>query len=234
MPGLDSECEERLTRWTLGAQSALERGGVLPPFSTAVTDTPEGTDSALESDLSERGRLEPGGVALGVTEGGQTAGNRGTSLCTYCRRALEDSAGGSTVDSLWACISCPHGEQVHASCMLDRAERLASGHADPQPCVTCRSEWPERNRPPHPAEMVEDLPTPLLGGRWPAVEGAPQFAELIREDGAAAGKLRDDWLPRNFRADGENPWEEPNFLVLAVLLVQRCSYPTPKLSLIHI
>ena len=53
MPGLDSECEERLTRWTLGAQSTLERGGVLPPFSTAVTDTPEGTDSALESDLSE-------------------------------------------------------------------------------------------------------------------------------------------------------------------------------------
>ena len=71
-----------------------------PPFSTVVTATPEGTDSAVESDLSERGQLEPGGAALGVTEGGQTARNRDASLCTYCGRGLEDSTGASAVDSL--------------------------------------------------------------------------------------------------------------------------------------
>ena len=32
----------------------MERGDTLPPFSTAATATPGETDSALESDLSER------------------------------------------------------------------------------------------------------------------------------------------------------------------------------------
>ena len=181
---LDAEYEGRLTRWTLGVQRALERGGALPLFWTVVTATPEGTDSALESDLSERGQLEPGGADLGVTEGGQTARNRGTSRCACCWRALEDPTGGSAADSLRACIPCTQGEQVHASCMLDRAERLASGRADQQQCVSCRSEWPARNRSPHPAEMAEDLPRPLPGGKWPAVEGELQFVELIEEDGA--------------------------------------------------
>ena len=31
----------------------MEWGDALPPFSTVVTATPEETDSALESDLSE-------------------------------------------------------------------------------------------------------------------------------------------------------------------------------------
>ena len=66
--------------------------------------------------------------------------------------------------------------------MLDRAERLASGHADPQPCVECRSEWSARNRPLHPAELAENLPRPRPGGRWSAVAGALQFAELLEED----------------------------------------------------
>ena len=88
MASLHAECEKRLTKWTLGVQSTLERGGTLPHFSTAVTATPEETDLALESNLSKRVQLQPGGAALGVTEGDQTARNRGTSLCTYCRRAL--------------------------------------------------------------------------------------------------------------------------------------------------
>ena len=156
LASLDAECEERLTRWTLGVQSALERDDALPLFSPVVIATPEGTDSALESNLSERGQLEPGVAVLGIAEGGQTVINRSASLCTYCGRAVEDSTGGSAVDSLWACIPCCHGEQVHVSCMLQGADRLASGHADPQPCVTCRSEWPARNRPPHPAGKAED------------------------------------------------------------------------------
>lgn len=70
--------------------------------------------------------------------------------------------------------------------------------------------------------MAEDPPRPLPGGRWPALGGALWFRELVEEDGAA-GTLLDDWLPRIVRADGENPWEEPNLLVLAALSVQRCS-----------
>ena len=67
--------------------------------------------------------------------------------------------------------------------MLDHAKRLASGHADPHPCIVCRSEWPASNRPLHRAELAEDLPRPRPGARWSAVAGAPQFAELLEEDG---------------------------------------------------
>ena len=72
---------------------------------------------------------------------------------------------------------------MHAGCMLDRAERLACGHTDPRPCVVCSSEWPARTRPPHPAELGDNMPGPRLGGRRPAVGGALQFAELLEEDG---------------------------------------------------
>lgn len=163
-------------------QRALERGDAFPPLSTAVAAMPEETDSALESDLSERGKLEPGDAARGVTESGQTTHSRSASLCTSCGRALERATGNSVVDSLWARIPCPHGEQVHSSCMLDRAECFVRGHADPQLCFTCRSAWSARNRLPHPAEMAEDLPRPQSGGSWPAVGGALLFAEFIEED----------------------------------------------------
>ena len=59
------------------------------------------------------------------------------------------------------------------------------------------------------------------------MRGALQFAELIEDDGARLrqqrDKLRDDWLPRKIPADCEDSWEEPNFFVLAVPAVQRCS-----------
>ena len=78
-------------------QSASERGDALPPFSTAVTATPEGTDSALMSDPSERGQLEPGDSALGVTRGWLDREKQG---CTSPHLLT----GGSAEDSLWACI----------------------------------------------------------------------------------------------------------------------------------
>ena len=71
----------------------MERSDALPHFWTVVIATLERTDSAQEIDLSERGQLERGGAALGVTEGGQTARNRGASLCIYCGRDLEDATG---------------------------------------------------------------------------------------------------------------------------------------------
>ena len=138
--GLDAEREERLTRWTLGVQCALETDDALPPFSTAMAATPGRTDRMLENDPLHTGPAEQGGAARSAADRRHTAGSRGASPCAYCERALEEPTGYSAVDSLRALIPCPHGEQVHARCMLHRAERLASGHADLQPCVACRSE----------------------------------------------------------------------------------------------
>ena len=131
--------------------------------------TPERTDRMLENDHLHTGPTEEGSAARSAAERRHAAGSRGASPCAYCRRALEESTGDSAVDSLWALIPCPHGEQVHARYMLDRAKRVASGHADPQPRVAYRSEWPARNRPLHFAELAGDLPRPRPGGRWPAI-----------------------------------------------------------------
>ena len=57
------------------------------------------------------------------------------------------------------------------------------------------------------------------------MEGAPQFPALIEEDGARLLK------PVSYVTTGshetfelmDDSWEEPNFLILAVLPVQRCS-----------
>ena len=85
LAGLDSTWEDRLTRWTLGAQNALEEGETLPPFPTAAWTlgsqngfeagnelppsptaagvTPEVTDPALESDSLAVGVGQPEGTA---------------------------------------------------------------------------------------------------------------------------------------------------------------------------
>ena len=103
--------------------------------------TPERTDRTLENDPLHTGPAEQGGAARSAAERRHTAGSRGAFPCAYCGRALEEEpTGDSAVDSLSALIPCLHGEQGHARCMLDRTERLASGHADPQPCVAYRSE----------------------------------------------------------------------------------------------
>ena len=131
--GHDAEWEDRLTRWTLGVRSALKAGDALPSFSTAMAATPERTDRTLENDPVDTRPTEQGGAARSAAERRHAAGSRGASPCAYCGRALEEPTGDSAVDYLWALIPCPHGEQVHARCMIDRAERLAIGHADPQP-----------------------------------------------------------------------------------------------------
>ena len=53
--GLDADWEERLTRWTLGVQNALEEGFALPPFPVNAVPAPRGSEPALERDLSRRG-----------------------------------------------------------------------------------------------------------------------------------------------------------------------------------
>ena len=128
--------------------------------------------------------------------------------CTHCGDDVDYSAGDSGDDEAPVPVTCSHGGFVHARCMRDRAERLANGHDDPQPCVTplrgmnvradtverlanghvnpqpcvtCRSEWPVRSRPLHPAELAQGLLRSQSGERWPAVGSTLQFAELPQE-----------------------------------------------------
>ena len=55
---LDVEWEERLTRWTLGFQSALKEGVVLPLFPLEVAPLPGGKGTALQSDPILREKFE--------------------------------------------------------------------------------------------------------------------------------------------------------------------------------
>ena len=173
-------------RWTRDVQSALEVNDAPPPFPTVVAAKSEGTDPAMENDRLARGLFGQGdAAALDCPESRQTTTDRDTGLgdlCTYCGRALQDSSGHAGVNHLWSVIPCAHGEFVHAGCMLDRAERLVCGHTDPRPCVACRSERLARTRPPHLAELGDNLPGPRPRGRWPALGIALQFAELLEED----------------------------------------------------
>lgn len=71
---------------------------------------------------------------------------------------------------------------MHARCMLDCAQCLASGHADPQPCNACRAKWPVGRQPPHPAGLPRGPAMPQPGCRWSAVSGALKFADPLLED----------------------------------------------------
>ena len=64
-------------------------------------------------------------------------------------------------------VSCDHRGRAHGHCMLERAECIAVGNADPWPCLACRSEWPLGRRPFHPAEHVREKPgLEEEDGRW--------------------------------------------------------------------
>ena len=74
--------------------------------------------------------------------------------CTYCGWPLDNARGESGEDDARVPVPCAHGGFVHTRCMLDRPENLARGHADPRPCVACRSVWPGGSRPSHPSELA--------------------------------------------------------------------------------
>ena len=101
--------------------------------------------------------------------------------CTFCGVHADYSAGDSGDGEAPVPVTCSHGGFVHARCMWNRAERLANGHVDPQPCATCRCEWPVRSRPPHPAELAQGLLRSQSGERWPAAGSTLQFAEVLQE-----------------------------------------------------
>ena len=64
-----------------------------------------------------------------------------------------------------ALIPYPHGEQVHARCMLDHAKVSHEWTCLPAAIAVCRSEWQVRNQPLHPVKLAEDLARPRPGGR---------------------------------------------------------------------
>ena len=76
LAGLDSEWEERLTRWTLGVRNTLEAGDALPFFPTAAANTSGGAGPVLGGGPSVREQNDQGDTAGERIEGRQTAGNR--------------------------------------------------------------------------------------------------------------------------------------------------------------
>ena len=75
LEGLDATREERLTRWTLGVQDALQ-GATLPHFPVEVAASPRRTEMMLESDQTMREQIEQ---APGGTESNQNAGSKDTT-----------------------------------------------------------------------------------------------------------------------------------------------------------
>ena len=78
--------------------------------------------------------------------------------CYYYGRGPEDSAGESEANNVQVPIPHAHGGLGHTRCRRYHAKHLTRGHADPRPCVACRSACPGENRPPHQAALVGGLP----------------------------------------------------------------------------
>ena len=148
--------------------------------------TDRGTHQLRQSQILWRSLNSDGEEAANRDEGGQhVQGERGydaEASCTYCGRALDYSDGQSGDSHVLVPISCTNGGFVHSRCMLDRADRIARGHADPRPCVAFQSEWPGGIRPPHPAELATGVPMTELGGKWAAVGRALQFTAFLQRD----------------------------------------------------
>ena len=80
LAGLDGDWEERLTRWTLAVQTALEEGVELPFFPVEIAHhPPRGTRTVPESGPLIRGQSDQERAASGAAEDRQNAGIRYTT-----------------------------------------------------------------------------------------------------------------------------------------------------------
>ena len=105
--------------------------------------TPDGAHQQRQLEILWRSLTSGVEEAASQGEGGQDV-ERGLEeseefWCTYCGWPLDNSSGESGEDDARVPVPCAHGGFVHTRCMLDRAENLARGYADPRPCVACRS-----------------------------------------------------------------------------------------------
>ena len=64
----------------------------------------------------------------------------GNEPCSYHRRALDDSISGIGGMKAPARVFCDHGGRIHGYCMLESAENISIGQADPRPYLACQSE----------------------------------------------------------------------------------------------
>ena len=111
--------------------------------------TDRGTHQQRQLEILWRSLNSNGEEVANRDEGGQhVQGVReddAEASCTCCDGQSGDS-------HVRVPIPCTHGGLVHVRCMLDRADSIARGYADPRPCVVCQSAWTGGTRPPHPAE----------------------------------------------------------------------------------
>ena len=146
--------------------------------------TPEGAHHQQQFEILWRSLTSGKEEIANQGKGGQPVQGGGEEdaeeSCTYCGRALDDPAEELEENHVQVPIPCAHDGLVHGRCMLDHAEHLARGHADPRPCVACRSAWLGGNRPPHPAALARGQPMSWQGERWVAVRSAFQFAPLFQ------------------------------------------------------
>ena len=104
----------------------------------------------------------------------------GAGCCSYCgdNFGMAPQNEGLTPVS----VPCGHSGLVHANCLWNRADLVARGRADPQPCGTCSQEGPHGRRPPHPAEMVQHANLPHAGGRWDFLREQVSFASVLERN----------------------------------------------------
>ena len=104
--------------------------------------------------------------------------------CAYCGRALDDPIDGLEGMNAPVRVPCDHGGRVHGLCMLERADLIACGSADPRPRIACQSEWPLGKRPPNPAELAGAMAAneEEADGRWPRTFEALRFSTIVSQE----------------------------------------------------
>ena len=104
--------------------------------------------------------------------------------CASCGQALDDpidGLGGMNANGTGTVRRSRAG--TRPLCMLERADRIACGSADPRPCLACQSEGPLGRRPPHQAELAGAMvANEEADGRWPTTFDAIPFSTIVGQE----------------------------------------------------
>ena len=104
--------------------------------------------------------------------------------CAYCGQVLDDPIVGLGGMNAPVRVPCDHGGRIHGRCMLERADRIACGSADPRPCLACQSERPLGRRPAHPGELARAMAASEeeADGRWLRTFEAIRFSTIVGQE----------------------------------------------------
>ena len=83
LAGLDTDWEERLTRWTRAVQNALAEGTALPPSPREAGPSSRRMEPALDRDPMMREQMKKEGAVPGITESHQNARSRDTTTTEH-------------------------------------------------------------------------------------------------------------------------------------------------------